>query len=284
MGIFEITEHTQATKLQGKDQQLTPSPTEAKDAQAFFDEIAKKEKANSNLPNLTFKTVAQGSTYVLKEFSKDPNSHTTTTKEIGQFQEYTNGYKSTKQLEASISGPNGSKISRETEEISTQTSKSTKVFEAPADKGPQVLKETSERFSVLKDGKEVSSVNTTFGYSDKSGKTNAETMIANNEDHTTRTQVFGGEDLKLKSDVLTGADGKEVQRSSMEDILNDKKEVVGRRETIVQHNKGNTTTTTFEGAADNQLKATQQVIAYDNGKTETYKANAKGDLVLVKGS
>jgi hypothetical protein len=283
MAIFEHAEQVQASKGPGKDQTLTPSPNEARDAQAFFDDIAKKEKANSKLPNLTFKTVAEGSTYVLKELSKDPSSDVTTVKEIAQFQEYTNGYKSTRQLEASVPGANGSKVARETEQITTPTAASTKVFESPADAGPLAMKETYEKVSTMKDGKELSSVTATFGYSDKTGKANAETIVAHNADGTTTTQVFGGEGaLKIQSDLLTGADGKELQRSTMEDILNDKKEVVGRRQTVVQHNKGNTTTTTFEGAADSQLKASQQVVAYDNGKIETYKANAKGDLVLVK--
>jgi len=284
MAIFEIQDHPQsAKKAAGKDQTLTPSPTEAKDAQAFFDDIIKKEKVNSNLPNLSFKTVQDGNAYVLKELSKDPSTHVTTVKEIGQFQEYTNGYKSTRQLEASVATAGGAKVSRETEQVSTPTSASTKIYESPADGGLQTLKETYEKTSTMKDGKEVSSVTATFGYSDKTGKANTETLTAHNVDGSTQTQVFAGDNgLKLQSDVLVGADGKEVQRSTTEDILNDKKEVIGRRETVVQHNKGNTTTTTFEGATDDQLKAIQQVIVHDNGKTETYKANAKGDLVLVK--
>jgi hypothetical protein len=283
MGIFETNEHTQATKQGGKDQHLTPSPTEAKDAQVYFDEIIKKEKQNSTLPNLSFKTVARGDVYVLQESSKDPNSHITSTKELGLFQEYTNGYKSATARDYS---PDGKTLLRETEDITTTTSHSTKVFEPIGDdQGPHALKEKSEKFSNLKDGKEISTVDVNFEYSDSTKKANHETIVACNADGSGLNQVFTGngqDKLKLQSEVDTGADGKEVQRVTFEDIQNDQKQVVGRRETIVAHNKGNVTTSTFEGPQDDQMKAVGQVIAYDNGKTQTFKPNAKGELVLVK--
>jgi len=281
MAIFEQTEHKQATKKAGQGQELTPSPTEAKDAQAYFDEITKKEKANSTLPNLTFKTVARNNVYYLEEFSTEPNTHVKSVVEIGQFQEYTNGYKSQSQTERSITGADGKKVMRQTEQISTPTSTQTSLFEAPADGTIQPLKETYRRVGTLKDGKEVSFATANFGYSE-TGKRNAETLVMHSADGSIDTQVFGGEDLKLKSDLATGPDGKELERTTVEDILNDKKEVVGKRETVVLRNKDNTSTTTFEGPQLEQLKPVQQVIVHDNGKTETFKANAKGDLVLVK--
>jgi len=284
MAIFETTDHAQAAKQAGKDPQLIPSPTEAKDAQAYFDGIINNEKAHSTLPNVSFHVVARNakdpnSYYSLEQWSSGANGHKTVV-ELGRFQEYTNGLTAKHQM-LHATDDKGKKILRETDEVSTPTRSSIQVSEAPDDGVPRVRNEVHRKVTDLKDGKEVDCVTIDFGYSDKTGKKNAETLVSHKADGSTITQVFGGEDnLKLSSEVDTDKDGKETGRATIVDILNDKNEKTGRRETVWQRNKDNATTTIYEGPDDDNLKPVQLSIAYDNGTTETYTADKDGHMKL----
>jgi hypothetical protein len=285
MAIFDTTEHIQTAKQAGKDHQLTPSPTEAKDAQAYFDDIIKNDKAHSTLPKLTFNVVPrkandETSYYSLEEVSAGANGHKTVV-ELARFQEYTNGLKATHKMEHTTN-PSGAKILRETDQVSNPTSMSVQVSEAPDDGVPRVRKEMYRKVSDLKDGQEVASVTVNYVYSEKTGKPNSETIVSHNADGSGITQVFGGEDkLRLNSEVDTGPDGKETQRATTVDVLNDQKQVIGRRETVVQRKTDSTVTTTFDGPDDQNLKVSEQTVAYDNGTTETYKPDKEGKLKLV---